>query len=529
MFNIGHILEHNARRFASQIALLSLDKSLTYRQLNQKVDSLALGLKSLGLNSGSICSLLLYNSFEFIEAYFAISKLGAITNAINYRLSKTEIAYILDSAKPNVLIIDRDFLDKLHDSVLSKNSELRIIVVDDNEKATRTTSKETPPLTYYGDLILAHNTKQYLSKGRINDNNLLIYTSGTTGFPKGALITNSHVIWNSFNTLMFFGFTKEDVTLAISPFFHIAGLHNLVFPHLHLGGTVAILKKFDPELTLKAARKYKVTNFFLVPSMYQMLLENWPSTSFKLPNSVRMILSGAAPMPQSLFDEITTTIHSNLFYGYGMTEVGPNVCFSNSVKHPNKKGTIGQPLPHQMVTLLKDDLSETSSPLEVGEIAIDGPTVFNGYLNDQESTKKTKVNIKINGIKRNWLLTGDMAYCDKDNFYYIVDRKKDMIISGGENIYCLEVESVITSHPDVQESAIIGVHSKKWGEIVKALIVPKKNKEISFKDLETHCRKKLGGYKIPKKWEIVKPLPRNASGKLIRTLLKEESIDRAGE
>ncbi len=511
MLSIGHILEYNSNCFSNNKAIVSRERSLTYGQFNSRVDQLARAFANIGLKKSDVCSLMLHNSQEFLEAYFAISKLGAIANPLNYRLSELEIINILNHAKPKVLVIKDDFIEGFSQEFFDKTDGITIVVVGEEQDGA---------FLNYEDILDEQEAKRYNPNASIHDVNMVIYTSGTTALPKGVLITHNHIIWNSINSNIFFGLNSKDVTLAIAPLFHIAGLHDLVFPHLHIGASVVLQQRFDPNETVALIKKHGVTNTFLVPSMYQILLESYSFRPIDLQSPFRMILSGAAPISEFLFDEVKNKIHENFLYGYGMSEAGPNVCFLNTTRYPNKKCSIGLPLPHQFVCLVDGNHNEIDSSGEVGEIVIAGPTVFKEYLNDPETTCETIVELTTERFRGKCLLTGDLAYRDVDGFYYVVDRKKDMIISGGENVYCIEVENVLNSYPDIREAAVIGVPHEKWGEAVKAFIVPRSTKPISYEKLNEFCRKRIGGFKIPKVYEIVDSIPRNASGKILRRLLK---------
>lgn len=513
MLSVGHILDYNSRCFTDKKAVVSGHHRLTYGQFNSRVDQLAWAFANLGLKKRDVCSIMLYNCQEFLEAYLATSKIGAIASPLNYRLSELEIIDIFDHAKPEALVIHYDFLEGFSRDFFDKTENIRIVVVGE---------KQVGAFLNYEVILNEQEARRYNPKASIDDVNMLIYTSGTTGLPKAVMITNNHVIWNSINSNMFFGFNSKDVTLAIAPLFHIAGLHDLVFPHLHIGGSVVLQQRFDPNETVALIKKEGVTNTFLVPSMYQILLESFSFERIELPSHLRMILSGASPISKNLFDEIRVKIHANFLYGYGMSEAGPNVCFLNSMTYPDKKCSIGLPLPHQFVCLVDENLNEITSYDEVGDIVIAGPTVFRGYLNNPEATSEAIVDLETDRFSGKCLLTGDLAYRDTDGFYYIVDRKKDVIISGGENVYCIEVENVLNSHPDIRESAVVGVPHEKWGEAVKAFIVPKGKRHFSSEKLNEFCRNYLGGFKVPKVYEVVNSIPRNPSGKILRNVLKDE-------
>jgi fatty-acyl-CoA synthase len=340
---------------------------------------------------------------------------------------------------------------------------------------------------------------------------LIIYTSGTTGRPKGALLSHRMLMWNSINTNVAWDIVSSDVTTVHAPLFHTGGLNVLTLPLMHVGGTVVILRKFDPSEALEAIEKHRCTIFFGVPTMFQMMMESprFDRTSF---DSMRFFISGGAPCPVPLIEAYQRRGVA-FTQGFGLTEVGPN-CFRLGLEDAVRKaGSIGFPSFHSEARIV-DEKGRDVPRGAVGELLLKGLHVCSGYWQNSEATSEA--------FSDGWFYTGDLARQDDEGYYYIVGRAKDMIISGGENIYPAEVESVLHGHPAIASAALIGISDDKWGEMPVAVIIPRTDRAVTPDEIIEFCSGKLARYKIPRQVYFVSEFPLSASGKVVKRILKEQ-------
>ncbi|HKG23936.1 MAG TPA: AMP-binding protein, partial [Blastocatellia bacterium] len=340
---------------------------------------------------------------------------------------------------------------------------------------------------------------------------LIIYTSGTTGRPKGALLSHRMLMWNSINTNIGWDLVSSDVTTVHAPLFHTGGLNVLTLPLMHIGGTVVILRKFDPAETLEAIEKHRCTIFFGVPTMFQMMLDSPRFEEIDF-GSMRFLISGGAPCPVPLIEAYQRRGVA-FTQGFGLTEVGPN-CFRLGLEDAVRKaGSIGFPSFHSEARIIDEEGRDVPRGL-VGELLLKGQHVCSGYWQDSEATSAA--------ISDGWFYTGDLARQDEEGYYYIVGRAKDMIISGGENIYPAEVESVLHDHPAIASAALIGISDDKWGEMPVAVVIARTGRAVTPEEVMDFCSGKLARYKIPKRVYFVSEFPLSASGKVVKRVLKEQ-------
>lgn len=465
------------------------DTSITYSELNERSNEWAIFFAEKKIEKGDRVALLAANQKEVFEILFACSKLGAIFVPLNWRLSVDELNYILEDCNPKLLIYNEKFSETV--SVL-KNVEDKLALNDliPSEKKVVQSFSTSPSET---------------------DPWLMIYTGGTTGKPKGVILTHQSIIWNAINTIISWGLTSEEVTLNYLPLFHTGGINALSVPILMIGGTVVIGDQFHAEEAVHYLNKYNCTIALFVPTMYHMMVgtEEFRTSTFP---SMRVFLSGAAPCPLSIYEKF----HAKglpFKEGYGLTEAGPNNFFISSDDAITKKGSVGKPMAFNQIKLVKMDGTE-AGPDEVGEILIKGKHSFKEYWNNPVETAAT--------WKDGWLYSGDLGKKDRDGYYYIVGRKKDMIITGGENVYPLEIEHWLCEHPDVDEASVVGLADEKWGERVTAFIVLKSNRIGKEKELKIHCSQRLAKYKIPKQFVFLQELPKTHVGKIDKKYLKEQ-------
>lgn len=501
------------RDWMAQRAMLSPDKEaiidaatgahLTYRELNERATRLANFLReSCGVRSGDRIGILAMNRAEILEALFAAAKLTAILVPLNYRLTPPELQYILEDCEPKVLIYEQDFLPVVQ-SLRKEATIQHWIALDDAHQAGE--------FNYEAALRAAKSDAVEVELFDAEMPLLIIYTSGTTGRPKGALLSHRMLTWNSINTNINWDLVSTDITTVHAPLFHTGGLNVLTLPLLHVGATVIIMDTFDPERVLELIVEYRCTIFFGVPTMFQMMLEAplFEQTDF---SSLRYFISGGAPCPIPLIEAYQKRGVS-FTQGYGLTEVGPN-CFKLALEDAVRKaGSVGFPSFHSEARIVDEKGADVARG-SVGELILRGGHICSGYWQNVEATEAA--------LSCGWFYTGDLARQDEEGYYYIAGRAKDMIISGGENIYPAEVEAVLHDHPKVASAALIGVPDPKWGETPVAVIIAREGCSLTADEIINFCAGKLARYKIPRHVFFVAEFPLLASGKIFKRLLKEE-------
>jgi fatty-acyl-CoA synthase len=474
------------------------NRRYTYGQWAKDVYRMVHHLDSLGIRKGDRVAVLSSNRAEYLTLFFATSRLGAILVPLNTRLAPGEFTYFLEDSTPKAIFFDED-----HQPIVEKmKSKVRMehpVCFDRSEAVGRSLASlwEGLPSDAPPDAVLGPSDPQ-----------LIIYTSGTTGVPKGVILTYGMITWNSINTNLGWGLRPEDRTILHSSLFYTAGWNVFTLPVVHLRGTNVLVKSFDADLILDLIERERVTLFFGVPTMFQMLLES-PRFAKADFSSIRFLVSGGAPLPKKLIEMYQAQKGIRLWEGFGLTEVGPNNFMANG-----KPGTVGNPMPHVDVRVV-DSQGREVPPGQDGELLIRGDHMCSGYWKKPEATAEA--------IRGGWFHTGDLARIDEDGHISIVGRKKDMIISGGINIYPAEVEKAIESHPRVAAAAVIGVSDEKWGEVGKAFLEMKPGEKLTLEELQGFLSDRLGKYKIPKYTVMVKELPRTAaSGKIQKFILKEK-------
>jgi len=499
----GNWLAKWAQVVPDKAALIDLDSGheLSYAALNRLADRVADLLRQLWVGRGDRAAVLGQNRIEQVVLLFALAKLGAVLVPINWRLAADEVAYVLDDARPKVLFYGADVAATV-DAVHREHWGGPRVGFDD------------PGPRGYARLLEQASDAPVETEGLGDDSPLmLLYTSGTTGRPKGAVLTHGTITWNAINTATGWDLHQTDVTLTHTPFFHTGGWNVLTLPLLHRGATVVVAGKFDPDRTLEAIDRYKVSVLFAVPTMFQMMLDSPRLAGARL-DSVRFFISGGAPCPIPLIEAFSE--RGVVFkQGYGLTEVGPN-CFVLDEKDAiGKAGSVGFPVLHLDTRLVDADGGEVGVD-EVGELQLRGPTVCAGYWDKPEATAAAL-------CADGWFASGDLFRRDADGYHYVVGRLKEMYISGGENVYPAEVERVLYQVQGVVEAAVVGVPDPKWGEVGRAFVAldPGANGDLSEELILAHCRERLARYKVPKALVILDSLPKGPSGKILKTALTE--------
>jgi long-chain acyl-CoA synthetase len=478
-------------------------RETSYRQLAEKACRLGSYFRSKGLNQGDAVAVLLGNTDVFVTCYFACQAAGVSVLPINTRLAPREIEYILNHSEAKLLVYDQEFSETVEELLPSLPFLTHFIHVG-GESVLRgidiqqaiDESEEMPAVVCQGE-----------------DTAVIFYTSGTTGRPKGVMLSHDNCeaiakMWAEAMEL-----TKFERVLIVAPLFHCAAAHVFMLPTIQAGGTLVIEKGFSPRQTMEALQQHKITVFFGVPAMYTLLLNQPDLHALHVPH-LRMLTYGAAPMPYELIKKVKQIFpQAKVQNLYGQTENAPG---ATTLKDPHaltKIGSVGQPLPGCEVCIVDDEGFEVPVG-EVGEIAIKGPHVMKGYLKNPEATALA--------MRNGWMLSGDLGRMDEEGFLYIVDRKKDMIIRGGENIYPIEVEEVLFEIPTVLEAAVIGMPHEVYGEVPKACVVVKEGNTLTEQEVIQFCEKRLARYKVPVQVEFLESLPRNASGKVLKTVLREK-------
>jgi len=497
--NLYDIVKYQAEKRKRKVALIVDDEKINYAKILENVDRLAVFLTQKGIKEGDRVALFLRNSPEFIYTVFAVSKIGAISVPVNTFLKSEELEYILSDAGAKLLVAS-----KIHEKVVNENSVCKNILWEGD-------AADENVLTF-SDVKREENLTSQVKRTE-DDCAIIVYTSGTTGKPKGAMLSNSNLLSNMEYSKKLIDVTEKDRVIVFLPMFHTFTFTVGVAMPLYVGGSMVIIKSLQPFANVfKQTLTKRVTLFFGIPDVYNALAKAKLPWYFLWFNSIRAFISGAAALQPKTLDAMAKKFkRAKLLEGYGLSESSPVVCVNTMKKQ--KVGSVGSAMYGHEVKIVDKDMNELKVG-EIGDIIVRGPNVMMGYFNRQDATDEAIVN--------GWLLTGDMGYLDDDAFLFIVDRKKDMIISKGINIYPRGIEEVIDSFSGVKASAVIGVFDEKSGEIPVAYIELNEGYEtLDEAGLKKFMREKLANYKIPKHLHIIEALPKNATGKILKRVLKE--------
>lgn len=516
--HIGDYLGRRALYTPDRIGIVDAGKSpawrLTFAAVNERANRFANWLRdAAGIGHGDRVAILARDGLEHMDCFFACGKLGAIHTALNWRLHWREIEAIVTQTRPRVLI----YCDEFREAV----TELQ-----------RAISESDHAIGHYlhisGDGIDGSlQFESALQSGRSapvcceavteEDIAALIFTGGTTGQPKGAAVSHRMIAWNTLNTVIH-DLRHEDVYLNVFPLFHTGGLFVYTLPQVILGGMTVLMRQFDAERVLQLIEAEKVTMFAGVPTMYQMLTRapNWPQADL---GSLRFCVSGGAALPLELVDRYMTEKGVRFKQGFGMTEFGPGVFALAPEDAMHKAGSIGRPNFFVDARIVDPD-GDAVGPGEVGELLLRGPSCCSGYF-DPDGRRQPVTD------RDGWLHTGDLARRDEDGYYYVVDRKKDMFISGGENIYPLEIEAALYHHPAVHMCAVVGLPDTRWGECGVACVVLKTGAEVTETELIDFLGERLARYKVPKRVAFMESMPVSAAGKILKRELRRQLTGRS--
>ncbi len=472
-------IRDRARTTPERIAIDFLGAHTTYRELDTRSERLAAGLLDAGLAPGDRVATLTGSSPEHVVVFFACAKAGLILLPLNWRLARAELAYQLADAEPAILLASSEYAEAA------------------GELHERSTSLE--------ELVCEEH--KLLPAPADDDGLLLVYTSGTTGRPKGALLTHANCFWTNLSFDRVAGLGDEDVVLQLLPQFHVGGWNVQPLLAWWKGARVILEPSFDPARALALIGEKRVTTMMGVPATYLFLAQD-PGFAGADLSSLRRAVVGGAPMPEPLL-ELWQERGVEIVQGYGLTEAAPNVLCLPPEEAVRKRGFAGRPYPHVDVALRDPESGELLEGVGEGELVVRGPNVFPGYWRNEEATAAA--------FADGWLLTGDIAARDDEGDYRIVGRLKELVISGGENVYPAELESVLHEHPAVAEAAVVGVPDERWGEACAAFVVLAE--EATEDELLVFCRERLAGFKVPREVRFVDELPRNALGKIVKSEL----------
>ncbi|HTS71921.1 MAG TPA: fatty acid--CoA ligase [Terriglobia bacterium] len=508
---------HAAQLFGNKIAVVCGEDRFTYRQFNERADRLSTALLRLGVQKGDRVAYLSFNCHRLLEAYYGVPQIGAILLAMNIRLAPEELAHILNDAAPRVLCFDPEFIPLVEALRANVSSVERYISLRDAKPAWALDK-------YYDELLAASEPAQIDFRG-IDENSIaeLFYTSGTTAYPKGVMLTHRNLYLHAFYTIIGLRGTDCDVHLYTVPLFHV---NSWGAPHTMtlLGARHVMLKKFDPPTILELVQREGVTRLQMVPAMVIALLNHPDFPRYDL-SSVREIMIGGAPANTALMGEVERKLPGCVVMGgYGLTETSPVITIARIKEHLaddsdddnlRRKATAGFALAGTEIRVVDVDGRDVAADgKEVGEVVVRGDVVMEGYWRQPEATA--------NAIRDGWFHTGDLGTVDEEGYILIVDRAKDMILSGGENIASAEIERVLYQHPSVLECAVIAVPDEKWGEVAKAIITLKAGCQAGEAEIIDHCRQHLAGFKIPKSIEFAGTLPKGGTGKILKKVLREK-------
>ena len=500
-------ITHFGRRTPDKIAIVDLasERRLSYAQLDARISRLATHLRDqLKVKRGDRVAVLALNTTDTLEVQFACFRLGAVFLPLNTRLTVPELQYIVSDASPTMMIHDADLADMaLTIAKLCNVSSALLFGADGTYEAAIAASK---PLERSEDVT--HD-----------DISTIMYTSGTTGQPKGAIITHGMTFWNCVNLGGPAYISPSSVLLTVLPLFHTGGLNCYTNPVLHSGGTVLIMRAFDPGVALQLISDPRrgINVFFGVPAIYQFMAQH---PAFEKSDFSRLVVGGVggAPMPVPLLN-LWEARGVALQQGYGMTETSPAVLVLDREDAARKAGSAGKPVLHTEVRIVRPNGTDADVG-ELGELWVKGPNITPGYWNRPDANKSS--------FTDGWLHTGDATRVDEEGFYYIVDRWKDMYISGGENVYPAEVENVLHQIAAIAEAAVIGIPDAQWGEVGMAIVAVKPGHSLSETEIHAHCAGNLARFKCPRLIRFVDALPRNATGKIHKpTLRKNFSVPAA--
>ncbi|MGI8609448.1 MAG: long-chain-fatty-acid--CoA ligase [Candidatus Dormibacteria bacterium] len=503
-FNLATILEESTRRNPDKVAIILDDFKMTYRQLDEAANQVANSLRSQGIKPGERVGMMLPNVPHFPMIYFGILKAGCVAVPMNVLLKAPEIDYYLSDSESSAFFYWDMFAKEAVEGGNRASSVKHKIQVS-------MLGGEAPEGAVDFFKLIGEEPKTFDSVATgADDICLLIYTSGTTGKPKGAALTNFNLFECCHIGTHVFEFKDDDVIFAALPMFHSFGLSNVVNGAIHGGITMTLLPRFDADKTLQMIQRDKITLFLGVPTMYFALLHHPERSTYDM-GSLRLCVSGGASIPGEVINSWEKATGTKILEGYGLSETSPTATF-NQLDVGQKVGSIGTAIWGVQVKIFDDEGKEVAQG-ERGEICIKGHNIMKEYWRNQKATDEA--------IKDGWFHSGDIGFVDEEGFFFIVDRKKEMIIRGGFNVYPREIEEVIYQHPGIAEAAVIGMPDEKFGEEVHAVVAPKPGEKIDAAELQAFVKERVAAYKYPRTITILKELPKGPTGKIMKLEIKK--------
>lgn len=519
--NLSRMLRWNTVRRGEREAVVDGEARLTYAELDARVDAMAFALRELGVGRGDIVAILGRNSIRYLVEIFAVARIGAVYLPLNWRLHANEISYILDHAGVLAILADGEFVDNVRRSDLPRLAH-----------CLQHTDGEPAPGWLSADSLLTGWSGEPIPDADVGPDDLqrILYTSGTTAHPKGVMTTHGNVIWTQLGQILELGLSAADRTMMSAPLFHVSGLDAPGLTTLYIGGTVVLTHSFTGADVVRLIETERITGVVLAAQIVYDILR-MPDLARRDLSSWRFAIFGGVP-PAGCERFHAALPHVHRVDTFGMTELTNGASYLDAAHRDTKIGSQGTPFPHTDIRVVGPD-GESLPPGEVGEIVVRGPKVAVGYWRDPEATA--------HAWRDGWFHSGDMAYLDEEGFLWFVDRQKDMIKSGGENIASAEIERVLAGHPAVDQVAVIGVPDSQWDQVPKAFVILRPDAHAATSDatshsmgnsvgdsakdivddLRAHCERHLARFKLPKHYAIVTELPRNDSGKVLKRVLRE--------
>ena len=513
---IGDYLGRREIYSPEKLAIIDAGKDpnlrLTYRQLNERANRFANWLHdAAGVHKGDRVAILARDGIEHLDCFFACGKLGAVHTALNWRLHPRELTALVEKTTPKALIFSDDFKEAAAVIRAATNETVKAVGeylhidgsgIENSRPFEKTLQASAPePMT--------------CESLELEDTACLLFTGGTTGLPKGAQISHRMIAWNAFNTVIH-DLGHDDIYLCVFPLFHAGGLFAYLSSQIIFGNTTILTRQFDPDQVLQLIERERVTVFAGVPTMYQMMAqaESWAHADL---SSLRFCTSGGAPLPVPLIDKYTREKGIRFKQGFGMTEFGPGLFALAPEDAVRKAGSIGRPNFFVDVRVV-DDKNQPLGPNQVGELLLKGPSACSGYFEDPQASTGAL-------DEEGWFHTGDLVYYDEEWYFFVADRKKDMFISGGENVYPAEIEAVLYRHPAIHMCAVIGVPDRQWGEVGMACVVLKPGTAATPEEIARFAQENLAAYKVPRHIEFMDSLPLSSMGKILKKDLRAKFVE----
>jgi len=516
--NLFDGLRHQAKLNPTVPAISCGTARYTYAEFHERVVKLANALMDRGVRKGDRVAVLLLNCHRYLELYYATALIGAIIVPLNHRLAPKELEYILNDSESETLFVDDALLQLIQPVMADLRALRRTVFAGDVNRM--------PAGIQEYEAVVAEGAAA-LPQVPVHDDDLagIFYTGGTTGLAKGVMLTHRNLVSNAYHYSINTPLRSDDVYCHSGPMFHLAN-GTAMYGIVLRGARHTFLRMFDPTALLETIQRERVTTVILVPTMINLVINHPELRNYDV-SSLRWILYGAAPMPAELLKQALKALGCDFFQGYGMTEAAPMLTLLPPKDHhtegPEKLTrrllSCGREIIGPEVRVV-NEAGQDVKPGEVGEVIARGPNIMKGYWKKEEETRKA--------LRDGWYYTGDMGTVDDEAYIFLVDRKKDMIISGGENVYSTEVENAIYTHPAVLEAAVIGVPDPKWGEAVKGIVVLRPGAAATEREIIEHCRKQIAGYKVPKSIEFMNELPKSGAGKILKRDLREKYYEGLG-